>query len=85
MLRLCQVLLSSKSNENVPHNSAAIWNEGAEGDGSAGDIVCWRNHVGICDGQGNVIHSYHEGHLIVYHSIDQITEWNGGFLGYRRF
>ena len=72
---------------NVPHSSSAIWQNGSPGDGSIGDIACWNGHVGICDGKGNVIHSYHDGHLIVAHTIKQVSDkkWNGPLKGYRRF
>ena len=72
---------------NVPHSSSEIWNKGSPGDGSIGDIACWNGHVGICDGKGNVIHSYHDGHLIVAHTIKQVSDkkWNGPLKGYRRF
>ena len=70
---------------NVPHSSSEIWKKGQPGDGSAGDIACWQGHVGICDGNGNVIHSYHDGHLIVAHEISKINKWNGNLKGYRRF
>ena len=72
---------------NVPHNSSEIWKKGLEGNGSIGDIACWNGHVGICDGNGNVIHSYHDGHLIVAHTIKQVSDpkWNGPLKGYRRF
>ncbi len=72
---------------NVPHSSSQIWKTGLNGDGSAGDIACWNGHVGICDGQGNVIHSYHADHSIVAHTIEQVShpKWNGPLLGYRRF
>ena len=70
---------------NVPHSSSEIWKKGQAGDGRAGDIICWNGHVGICDGIGNVIHSYHDGHLVVAHPISQINKWNGPLKGYRRF
>ena len=73
--------------KNVPSSSKAIWENGKPGDGSAGDIACWEGHVGICDGMGNVIHSYHDGHLIVAHTIKQVSQpkWSGTLKGYRRF
>ena len=73
--------------KNVPHSSSEIWNNGKPGDGSIGDIACWNGHVGICDGKGNVIHSYHNGKLIVAHTIAQVSQssWNGPLKGYRRF
>jgi cell wall-associated NlpC family hydrolase len=73
--------------KNVPSSSKAIWENGKPGDGSAGDIACWEGHDGICDGMGNVIHSYHDGHLIVAHTIKQVSQpkWSGTLKGYRRF
>ncbi len=76
---------SKAGNNDVPHSSKLIWENGEEGDGSAGDIACWAGHVGICDGQGNVIHSYHDDHRIVINSIEDVSNWNGDLLGYRRF
>ena len=73
--------------KNVPHSSSEIWEKGLIGNGAAGDIACWNGHVGICDGQGNVIHSYHKGKLIVAHTIQQVSQpnWSGEFKGFRRF
>ena len=71
---------------NVPHSSAQIWTNGAVGDGSAGDIVCWDGHVGICDGNGNVIHSYNSNHNIRKDSISNVSKWDGRKVkGYKRF
>ena len=76
----------SQNGKSVPRSSAQIWNQGQPGDGSIGDIACWDGHVGICDGQGNVIHSYHAGHLIVCHPIANVSKWDKRPLkGYRRF
>ena len=71
---------------NVPHSSYQIWANGSEGDGSAGDIVCWDGHVGICDGYGNVIHSYNSNHNIRKDSIRQVSQWDRRPVkGFRRF
>ena len=71
---------------NVPHSSAQIWINGAVGDGSAGDIVCWDGHVGICDGNGNVIHSYRSDQKIYIDSISDVSKWDKKSLkGYKRF
>ncbi len=71
---------------NVPHSSAQIWTNGAVGDGSAGDIVCWDGHVGICDGNGNVIHSYNSNRNIRKDPISKVTSWDKREVeGYRRF
>ena len=71
---------------NVPHNSGQIFLSGAAGDGSAGDIVCWDGHVGICDGNGNVIHSYNSNHNIRKDSISNVSKWDKRQVkGYRRF
>ena len=71
---------------NVPHSSSEIWSKGSAGDGSAGDIVCWNGHVGICDGNGNVIHSYNANHNIRKDSISKVSQWdNRTVKGYRRF
>ena len=32
---------------SVPHSSSEIWSKGQNGNGSAGDIVCWNGHVGM--------------------------------------
>ena len=54
--------------------------------GAAGDIVCWSGHVGICDGAGNVIHSYNANHNIRKDSIANVSKWDGRkVLGYVTF
>ena len=53
------------------------YSQGTESDGSAGDIVCWEGHVGICDGAGNVIHSYNANHNIRKDSIANVSKWDG--------
>ena len=71
---------------NVPHSSAQIWKQGSNGNGSAGDIACWDGHVGISDGKGNVIHSYHGDHRICRNSIEEVSKWDKrDFKGYKRF
>jgi len=71
---------------NVPHSSSMIWKNGSQGDGSAGDIVCWDGHVGICDGNGNVIHSYNSHHNIRKDPISKVSQWDKRTVkGYRRF
>ena len=72
---------------NVPRTSSQMWQQGSKGDGSAGDIACWNGHVGICVGNGSVIHSYHDGHLIVSNTIAEVSQpkWNGPLKGYVRF
>ena len=47
-----------KNGYSTPRTSGSLYNGGSDGDGSAGDVVCWDGHVGICDGSGNVIHAY---------------------------
>ena len=78
-------MLWTKWKKNVPYSSSLIWNNGSQGDGSIGDIACWKGHVGICDGKGNVIHSYHNNNVIVAHSIAEVSQYNGPLRGYRRF
>jgi len=71
---------------SVPHSSSEIWSKGQNGNGSAGDIVCWNGHVGICDGNGNVIHSYNSNHNIRKDSIANVSKWDKREVkGYRRF
>ena len=71
---------------NVPHSSAQIWNQGSDGDGSAGDIACWDGHVGICVGDGRVIHSYHKDHIICRDKISDVSKWDKRPLkGFKRF
>ena len=61
---------SQNNKTNVPHSSAEIWKKGSDGNSTtAGDIVCWNGHVGISDGKGNVIHSYHDDHRICINSM----------------
>jgi cell wall-associated NlpC family hydrolase len=61
---------------NIPWNSGNIYSEGTQSDGSRGDIVCWNGHVGICDGYGNVIHSYRKDHKVYKDNIDEVTSWD---------
>ncbi len=76
----------SLNGKSIPHSSAAIWSQGKNGTGAAGDIVCWEGHVGICDGKGNVIHSYNSNHNIRKDSIANVSKWDGRKVkGYRRF
>ena len=71
---------------SVPHSSSQIWSQGQNGNGSAGDIVCWNGHVGICDGNGNVIHSYNDNKNIRKDSIANVSKWDKREVkGYRRF
>lgn len=71
---------------NVPHSSSEIQSKGNPGNGSSGDIVCWNGHVGICDGSGNVIHSYNNNHQIRKDSIANVSKWDKREVkGYRRF
>ena len=61
---------------NIPRNSGNIYSEGTQSDGSRGDIVCWNGHVGICDGYGNVIHSYRNDHKVYKDSINDVSSWD---------
>ena len=72
--------------KSIPHSSEEQFNQGIKSDGSAGDIVCWNGHVGICDGKGNVIHSYNSNHNIKKNSIAKVSDWDGKTVkGYVRF
>ena len=76
----------NKNGKNIPRNSAEQWKKGQAGNGSAGDVACWNGHVGICDGNGNVIHSYRNDKKIYVDSIDKVSEWdNRSLKGFRRF
>ena len=71
---------------SCPSSSSAIWSSGTPASGAAGDIVCWSGHVGICDGAGNVIHSYNSNHNIRKDPISKVSQWDGRtVLGYRTF
>ena len=71
---------------SIPRTSGEQYNQGIESDGSAGDIVCWSGHVGICDGNGNVIHSYNKNHNIRKDSISNVSKWdNREVKGYVKF
>ena len=72
---------------NVPRTSSQMWQQGSKGDGSAGDIACWNGHVGICDGNGNVVHAYGSTNGSVrINKIDDCSRWdNRPVLGYRRY
>ena len=70
----------------IPRTSGEQYSQGAESTGAAGDIVCWKGHVGICDGQGNVIHSYNANHNIRKDKISDVSKWDGReVLGYVKF
>ena len=67
-------------------SSAAIWANGLEAYGNPGDIICWSGHVGIYDGNGNVIHSYNSNHNIREDNKDDVSRWDGrSVLGFRTF
>ena len=75
-----------QNGKSIPHSSAQIWSQGKAGTGARGDIVCWDGHVGICDGAGNVIHSYNANHNIRKDPISKVSSWdNRKVKGYRRF
>ena len=72
--------------KNIPRTSGEQWSQGIRSNGGPGDIVCWNGHVGICDGNGNVIHSYNANHNIKKNSIADVSRWdNRQVLGYVRF
>ena len=72
--------------KSIPRTSGEQYNQGTKSDGSAGDIVCWSGHVGICDGQGNVIHSYNANHNIRKDPISKVSKWDGRTVkGYVKF
>ena len=72
---------------NTPRTSSEIYNGGSKGDGSAGDVVCWNGHVGICDGKGNVIHAYGtKNGKVRTDSIADVSKWDKREVkGYRRY
>ena len=72
---------------NTPRESGALLNGGSAGSGAAGDVVCWNGHVGICDGNGNVIHAYGTNNgKVKINSIADVSRWDGrAVLGYRRY
>ena len=61
----------------IPRNSDAIFNQGRQSNGSRGDIVCWNGHVGICDGNGNVIHCYRKDNKVYIDPISNVSSWDG--------
>ena len=72
--------------KSIPRTSGEQYNKGTKSNGAAGDIVCWSGHVGICDGNGNVIHSYNANHNIRKDSIANVSKWDGRkVLGYVTF
>ncbi len=76
----------AKNHISIPRSSSEQWNKGQQGNGSAGDIACWNGHVGICDGYGNVIHSYRSDQKIYKDSIEDVSTWDKRKLkGYRKF
>jgi len=62
--------------KSIPRTSGEQYNKGTSSNGSAGDIVCWDGHVGICDGKGNVIHSYNDNHNIRKDPIANVSKWD---------
>ena len=66
----------SQHNKNIPRTSGEQYSQGTKSTGNAGDIVCWSGHVGICDGNGNVIHSYTAKHKIRKDSISNVSKWD---------
>ena len=76
----------SQHGKSIPRTSGEQYNKGTKSSGGAGDIVCWSGHVGICDGNGNVIHSYNKNHNIRKDSIANVSKWdNRKVLGYVTF
>ena len=76
----------SLHNKSIPRTSGDQYSKGTKSDGSAGDIVCWQGHVGICDGAGNVIHSYTASHKIRKDPISKVSQWDGRTVkGYVKF
>ena len=72
--------------KSIPRTSGEQYKKGTPSNGAAGDIVCWSGHVGICDGNGNVIHSYNANHNIRKDSIANVSKWDGRkVLGYVTF
>ena len=72
--------------KSIPRTSGEQYNKGTKSNGAAGDIVCWSGHVGICDGNGNVIHSYNANHNIRKDSIANVSKWDKRqVLGYVTF
>ena len=72
--------------KSIPRTSGEQYSKGTKSTGVAGDIVCWKGHVGICDGNGNVIHSYNSNHNIRKDSIANVSKWdNRTVLGYVTF
>ena len=71
----------------TPRTSSSLYTGGSGGDGSAGDVVCWDGHVGICDGSGNVIHAYGTTNgKVRTDSITNVSKWdNRTVKGYRRY
>ena len=72
---------------NCPRTTGDLLYGGLPGNGSIGELCCWNGHVGICDGNGNVVHAYGSNNGSVrINKIDDCSRWdNRPFLGYRRF
>ena len=72
--------------KSIPRTSGEQYKQGTKSSGGAGDIVCWSGHVGICDGAGNVIHSYNSNHNIRKDPISKVSKWDGRTVkGYVKF
>ena len=73
----CTQYVYSLHGKSIPRTSREQYSKGTKSDGSAGDIVCWDGHVGICDGEGNVIHSYNANHNNRKDLISKVSKLNG--------
>ncbi len=80
----------SKIGVDVPRTSGEQYNQGSAATGAKGDLVFFRkqgkiNHVGICDGNGNMINAQSSGVKKV--KISSVTpSWGmGDNCGYKKF
>ena len=72
---------------NCPLNSGDLLKGGKAGNKSIGEVVCWKGHVGIYDGAGNVIHAYGTNNgCVKINSVNDVCKWNNKqVVGYRRY
>ena len=74
-------------NIKASNSPDALLKGGKAGTGAAGDVVCWKGHVGFCDGTGQVVHAYgsNPGSVRI-NNIADCSRWdNRPVLGYRRY
>ena len=68
---------------DCPRYFAEIISGGYPGTGAVGDVIYWKNQVGICDGTGNVIQAYKKS--VGIYNIEEVNNELGKYIGFRRY